>query len=63
MHDQTPLEKRKCQPCEGIGSPLNKDSATAQLANIPGWVIVEGGKGISKKYVAKNFIAAISFIQ
>jgi len=59
----TPLTQKKCQPCEGIGEPLNIDQANEQLKNVEGWQINNEGKGISRVYVTRNFLAAIDFIK
>ena len=56
------LAQKKCQPCEGIGKALEKDKAREYLENTPGWEITKDGKGISREFVTKNFIAAINFI-
>lgn len=63
MSDITPLVQKKCQPCEGIGDPFDIDKATGQLKYVAGWQIDQDGKGISKQYTTKNFMAAINFIQ
>ncbi len=60
---QTPLEQKKCQPCEGMGNPLDVDQATEQLKNVEGWELNTDGKGIARQYVIKNFMTAINFIQ
>ena len=63
MSDTTPLEQKKCQPCEGMGDPLNAEQATEQLKSTQGWTLNTDGKGITRQYVTKNFMAAINFIQ
>lgn len=59
---ETPLEQKKCQPCEGIGSPFGADEATEQLKSVTGWKLDTDGKGIAREYVTKNFMTAINFI-
>ena len=61
--NERPLTQKKCQPCEGLGSPLTIDQAAEELKQIQGWEIGSDGNGISKKYVTKNFLAAVNFIQ
>ena len=39
------------------------DQAVAQLKKIPEWTIDDSGKIISRTYSAKNFMAAIHFIE
>jgi 4a-hydroxytetrahydrobiopterin dehydratase len=63
MSSTTPLIQRKCQPCEGMGKPLGPSQAKEQLRQIEGWQMGQDGKSISKEYITKNFMAAISFIQ
>lgn len=60
---ETPLEQKKCQPCEGIGNPFNTDQAAEQLKNVEGWELSTDGKSIARQYVTKNFMTAINFIQ
>jgi len=63
MNKSTPLVKKQCQPCEGIGDPLDQNQANDLLKSVEGWSIEKDGKHISKKYIAKNFMAAVNFIQ
>jgi 4a-hydroxytetrahydrobiopterin dehydratase len=63
MNGSTPLTQKKCRPCEGIGEPLTRNQAAAQLKNVPEWVIDESGKVISRFYTAKNFMTAVRFIE
>lgn len=62
MSAPTPLEQKKCRPCEGIGEPYTLPEAREQLKRVPGWELHENGKGISRKYATKNFLAAVGFI-
>ena len=62
MSETTPLEQKKCKPCEGMGNPLNTDEATEQLKNVEGWELNADGKSIAREYVTKNFMTAINFI-
>ena len=45
-----------------MGQPYNHQEANAQLRRVPGWEMHENGKAIYRKYVTKNFLAAVSFI-
>ena len=63
MSETIPLEQKKCKPCEGMGNPFNSDEASEQLKNVEGWELNADGKGITRQYVTKNFMAAINFIQ
>lgn len=63
MSDATPLEQKKCQPCEGGGDPFNASQAMERLENIEGWKLSADGKDIAREYTTKNFMAAVNFIQ
>jgi len=60
---ETNLTQKKCQPCEGIGDPFDKEKAEGFLNETPGWNIDDSQKMISRDYVTKNFVAAVEFIQ
>src|SRR5262245_6659443 len=55
------LVAKRCTPCEGGVPPLSRDHAGTLLASVPGWELTEGGQRIRKKWLAKNFTAAIEF--
>lgn len=57
------LAQKKCMPCEGKTAPLSKCEAEAYLKTLPGWMLLEEGKKISRSYTMKNFMAAIDFIE
>ncbi len=61
MND-TALSKRKCQPCEGGVSPLDREAAETLSRQTPGWDIDGAGKLISRKYQTRDFMAAIEFM-
>jgi 4a-hydroxytetrahydrobiopterin dehydratase len=56
------LTKKKCQPCEGIGKALNAAQIKEYLLLTPGWAVDADGKGISREFVMKNFLAAVRSI-
>ncbi len=41
---------------------MGVDLATEQLKNVQGWELNADGKGITREYVAKNFMTAVTFI-
>ena len=45
-----------------MGKPLNLRQANEQLQNVPGWELHENGKVMYRKYVTRNFLAAVHFI-
>ena len=62
MINQTRLDQKKCQPCEGIGRPYNAGEAAQHITKVAGWQLDKSGKGIFREYVTKNFVAAVDFI-
>ncbi len=59
LHD---LTTKRCLPCEKLGAPLSAKEIQKYLDNLPDWKLEEDGKTIFRKYVMKNFLAAIKFI-
>ncbi len=56
------LTKKKCQPCEGIGKALDAVKIKEYLPLTPGWMVESDGKGITREFVMKNFLAAVKTI-
>ena len=56
------ITEKRCQPCEGIGKALTREQTEVFIKETPGWQIDKEGKGISREYVTKNFVAAVEFI-
>ena len=56
------LTKKKCQPCEGIGKALDVVKIKECLPLTPGWTVAADGKGITREFVMRNFLAAVRFI-
>jgi 4a-hydroxytetrahydrobiopterin dehydratase len=55
------LIRKSCAPCEGGIAPFSLAEARAQVAQIEGWSLVDGGKQIRRTWTAKNFMAGITF--
>jgi len=55
------LVQKKCAPCEGGVTSLERDEADAQLEKLTGWRISHAGQRIRKDWVLKNFTAGIDF--
>lgn len=53
------LREKKCQPCQGIGKPLDGGEVRKYLALTPGWKVSPQGKEIYREYLMKNFMAGI----
>ncbi len=62
MTEVKELTQKKCQPCEGMGKPFNKEQSLEYLQKLPEWQIDNPGKAISRHFVMKNFKAAIKLI-
>jgi 4a-hydroxytetrahydrobiopterin dehydratase len=58
----TDLKEKKCVPCEGGVTPLDKQAAQKLLLQLKQWQLNESNTEISKEYKFKNFYQTISFI-
>jgi 4a-hydroxytetrahydrobiopterin dehydratase len=56
------LEQQHCVPCEGGVAPLTKADAEETMKHVPGWVLADEGKTISRDFEFKDFKAAMAFI-
>lgn len=56
------LKQKKCVPCEGGVPTLERSEAARLLSDLPGWEMSDDAKWIKRKWIAKNFMAAIAFI-
>ena len=52
---------KSCVPCEGGVPPVPHDQAREMLAGLPGWDLTENGQRLRRRWVVKNFLAAIDF--
>ena len=57
------LSQKKCKPCEGIGKALTQNEAEEYLEKVTHWQLSDNAKMISRDFLMKNFMAAITFIQ
>ncbi len=55
------LLQKKCKPCEGGVEPMTHEQSVEQLGTLDGWTLSDDGKRIGKKWVVKNFMAAMDF--
>lgn len=53
---------KKCVPCEGGTEPLTQTKAEEYLAAIPGWVLSDDFKKISREFQLKDFMLAVKFV-
>jgi 4a-hydroxytetrahydrobiopterin dehydratase len=57
------LAKRKCVPCEGGTPRLERARADELLAQLkPGWKVAPDGNRLEKRFVFRDFKAAIAFV-
>ncbi|MBI3551885.1 MAG: 4a-hydroxytetrahydrobiopterin dehydratase [Elusimicrobia bacterium] len=56
------LTKKKCVPCEGGIPALSGAQAQDFLKALPGWMLAEDAKSISKQWLMKDFVAAVELI-
>ncbi len=57
------LVRKSCVPCEGGIPPLSPDQAHEMVANVYGWELTVAGRSLRRRWVAKNFVAAIDFFK
>lgn len=53
---------KRCLPCEGGLPAVSPERLQEGLAALPLWVGSEDGTKISRSFVAKNFVAALDFL-
>jgi len=54
------LDKR-CVPCRGGVPVLGTEEAERLVAQVPGWALEEGAKGIRREFRFRNFAEAMMF--
>jgi len=57
------LRKQDCQPCHGETPPLRREEIQKLIEALPEWKLVKDGKSIERKWVAKDFAAAMELLQ
>ena len=55
------LVGKRCVPCEGGVPSIGLEEAESLLKGLPGWTLTGDRKRIRKSWVAKNFVAGITF--
>ena len=55
------LVRKTCRPCEGGVPPLTAEESRALMASVPGWAMTDDGKRLRRRWVARNFNAAVTF--
>jgi len=56
------LAQKHCLPCEGGVPALDASRIDAFLAQLPDWSLTPDGKRIRRKWRAKDFAAALDFL-
>jgi len=56
------LNEKKCKPCEGGVSPLNKEKAQKLLSELNEWQLDKSAMMIHKTFQFKNFLQTMSFV-
>lgn len=56
------LTEQKCMACEGGVLPFSGEEVIILLKQVPGWVLLDDKKTISKKYLWKDFKEALLFV-
>ena len=49
------LSQKRCQPCEGKGTPFDSTQAAQYLQKISSWQLTEDAKTIFRNFKTKNF--------
>ena len=55
------LVAKKCVPCEGGVPKMTPDEVASQLKEMPDWEVTHQGERIARRWVVKNFMAAMDF--
>lgn len=56
------LDQQHCVPCEGGVAPLTKADAEETMKHVPGWMLSDDGKTISRDFEFKDFKTAMAFV-
>ncbi|HEY5776800.1 MAG TPA: 4a-hydroxytetrahydrobiopterin dehydratase [Xanthomonadales bacterium] len=56
------FKNKHCKPCEGGVCPLDEETSTQHLNEIPGWSLSADRKSITRTLKFKTFLETISFI-
>jgi len=56
------LLSKTCTPCRGGVPPLSRAEAQSYLTRVPGWELVDEGRGIERSFRFKDFREAMDFV-
>ena len=57
------LAEKVCTPCRGGVPPLTAEEAARDLAQVPGWELLDDARLIRRTFRLKNFREALAFVQ
>ncbi len=60
--DSSDLASRKCKPCEGGMSPLERSAAQQLLGQLQGWELAADARSISRRFTFRDFYRTMSFV-
>ena len=63
MSQATPLNRRKCGPCEGGMPALDPAAAAALQRQVHRWAITPDGKRIRREWKVKDFVTGLDFFR
>ena len=56
------LTRKRCVPCEGGIDPLDQSVVAGLIEQVPGWALSADGGAIRREWTARNFVAAVHFL-
>ena len=56
------LAQRRCQPCDANTPALGDDAILALLAQVPGWMLVEEGRALTRTFPFANYAETMGFV-
>ena len=57
------LKQKKCEPCEGGVDKIQSREAKQQIKELNGWELTDDAGWLRKKWIVKDFMAAINFFE
>ncbi len=56
------LKKKKCVPCEGGLTPMNRDEFAKYLEQVQGWSVIDKDTKIEREFEFRDFKKALDFV-
>lgn len=57
------LTQKHCVPCEGGAKPLTQDEAREHIREIPGWILSDDARHMSREFKFTDFMRAMEFVR